>query len=114
MTLSMWRCGFKDIISGVAKGSIVGLVFFNAYLDDFFFFFCIRKVSADNFADDNILSSLARSVKMLLEILTAESKNAIKWFSDNKMIVNDDKLNSIIIQKSTHYVHFYLIFYFHY
>ena len=43
MTLSMWRCGFKDIISGVAKGSIVGLVFFNAYLDDFFFFFALEK-----------------------------------------------------------------------
>ena len=42
------------------KGSMVGPVFFNVYLD---FFVCIRKVSAYNFADDSILSSFAKSVK---------------------------------------------------
>ena len=29
-----------------------------------------------------------------------QSQNAIKWFSENKMIVNPDKFTSIIIQKS--------------
>ena len=28
-----------------------------------------------------------------------ESHNAIKWFSENKVIVNPDKFKSIIIQK---------------
>ena len=73
-----------------------GPVFFNVYLD---FFVCIRKVSAYNFTDDSILSSFAKSVKML-EILITESKNVIKWFSDNKIIVNDDKFKSISSQKS--------------
>ena len=36
---------------------------------------------------------------MLLEIPIAESKNAKKRFSDNKMIVNPDRFKSIIIQK---------------
>ena len=36
---------------------------------------------------------------MLLEIPIAESKNAKKRFSDNKMIVNLDRFKSIIIQK---------------
>ena len=45
-------------------------------------------------ADDNTLSSFAKSVTLLVEIL------AIKWFSENKMIVNPDKFKSIIIQKS--------------
>ena len=54
---------------------------------------------AHNFADDNIPSSFIRSVKLLLEILIAESENATEWFSDNKMIVNPDKFKSIIIQK---------------
>ena len=66
---------------------MVGPVFFNVYLD---FFVCIRRVDAYNFTDDSILSSFAKSVKMLLEIPITESKNAIKWFSDNKIIVNDD------------------------
>ena len=30
----------------------------------------------------------------------AEYQNAIKWFSENKMVVNLDKFKSIIIQKS--------------
>ena len=30
----------------------------------------------------------------------AESQNAIKWFFENKMIVNLDKFKSIVIQKS--------------
>lgn len=43
-------------------------------------------MSAHNFADDNILSSFARSVKMLLKILVAESENPIKLFSDNWLL----------------------------
>ena len=87
---------FKDIISGVSQGSIVGPMLFNAFLNDFFF--CIQKASVYNFADDNILSSFAKSVTLLLETLMAES-NAIKWFSENKMIVNPDKFKSIVIHK---------------
>ena len=80
---------FKYIISGVPQGSIVGPILFNAFLNDFFF--CIRKASVHNFADDNTLSSFAKSVTLLLEILMTESQNAIKCFSENKMIVNPDK-----------------------
>ena len=92
------RSDFKDIISGVPQGSIVGPMLFNAFLNDFFF--CIRKASVHNFADDDTLSSFAKSVTLLVEILMAESQNAIKWFSNNKIIVNPDKFKSIIIQKS--------------
>ena len=55
---------------------------FNAFLNDFFF--CIRKASLHTFADDNTLSSFAKSVTLLVEILMTESQNAIKWFSENK------------------------------
>ena len=34
-----------------------------------------------------------------MEISKAESGNVIKWFSDNKIIVNPDKFKSIISQK---------------
>ena len=77
---------FKDIISGVPQGSIVGSILFNAYLNDLFF--CIRKASAHKFADNNTPPSFVRSVKLLLKIQITEPKNAIKWFSDGKIIVN--------------------------
>ena len=90
---------FKDIISGVPKRSIISPMLFNAFLN--LFFFCIKKVVIHNFANDNTVSSFAKFVTLLVEILMTESQNAIKWFSENKMIVNPDKFESITIQKSS-------------
>ena len=43
---------FKENILGIPQSSIVGSILFNAlFLNDFFF--CVRKASAHNFADDN-------------------------------------------------------------
>ena len=64
------------------------------------FFFSTRKASVQNFADDNTLSSFAKSVTLLVEILINESQNAIRWFSENKMIVDPDKSKSITIQNN--------------
>ena len=88
---------FKDIILGFPQSSIVGPMLFNAIKNDFFF--CIRKASVHNFSDDNTLSSFAKSVTLLVEILMAEPQNAIKWFSENKMMVNPDKFKSILFKK---------------
>ena len=80
---------FNDMISGVPQGSIVGSILFNAYLN---LFFCIRKASAHKFADNNTPSSFVRSVKLLLKIQITEPKNAIKWFSDSKIIANPKQI----------------------
>ena len=58
-------------------------------------------MSVHNFADDSTLSSFAKPVTLLLEILLAESQNGIKWFSENKMIVTPDEFKSITIQKKS-------------
>ena len=47
---------FKDIISRVPQGSVIGPMLFNGFLDDFFF--CIRKASVHKFVDDNMLHHL--------------------------------------------------------
>ena len=86
--INNFRSDFKSIISRVPQGSIVRPILSNAFLNDFFF--CIRKASAHNFADDILLNCYY--IKLLLEILIAESKNAINF--------SDDKFKSIIIQKS--------------
>ena len=72
---------------------------FNAFLNDFFY--CIRKASAYNFPDRNTLSSFAKLVTLLVEIRTTEYQNAIKCFSENKMIVSPGKFESFVIPKSS-------------
>ena len=88
---------FDDIISGVPQGSIVGPILFNCFFNDFFYF--IKQATVHNFADDNTLSAFAYSIQELIKILESESEIAIKWFKDNKMIVNPDKFQAILIDK---------------
>ena len=93
--------GFKEIISGVPQGSIVGPILFNAFLNDFFH--DIENSSVHNFADNNTLSCFAKTVKDLINEVKEKSEVAINWFSSNEMIVNPDKFKSIILTKKKSY-----------
>ena len=88
---------FQTIKSGVPQVSIVGPILFNIFFNDCFFFLCI--VSVHNFADDDNLSSFARTVNNLVSILESETSCAIKCFRDNSLIVNPDKFQAILLDK---------------
>ena len=76
---------------------MVGSTLFNPFFDDFLWFILI--VSNHNFADDNSLSNIAKTVNNLKQTLKSECKLAIKWFHENKMIVNPDKFPAIVLDK---------------
>ena len=63
-------------------------------------FFMTENASVHNFADDNTLSCFAKTAKDLVNVLKEESEVPINWFSSNEMIVNPDKLKSIILTKN--------------
>ena len=85
---------FKILLSGLPQGSILGPILFNIFINDLLFF---TKLA--NFADDNTIYAAKRDLNELLRLLKKESEVAIKWFSDNNMIVNPKKYQASIINR---------------
>ena len=55
-----------------------------------------------NFADDGSLSAATKTVTELKNTLQSESEVIINWFKNNKMIVNPEKFQAIILDKQKH------------
>ena len=53
-----------------------------------------------NYADDNTLYVIAKSVDELVETLSSETKVAIEWFNQNDMQANPDKFQLIYFGKN--------------
>ena len=53
-------------------------------------------------SDDNSLSAAAKTVTKLKSTLQFESEVIINWFKNNKMIVNLEKFQAIILDKQKH------------
>ena len=88
---------FQNVILGAPQGSKVGPILFNFFFNDFFY--VIETANAHTFADDNTLTAFANNIQNLIHLLEFECSVAIKWFKDNKMIVNPGTFQAIILDK---------------
>ena len=63
-------------------------------------FSVILIASAHNYADENTLTNFGKTLEDLIKKLEHEYEVALTWFMNNKMIVNPNKFQAILLNKS--------------
>ena len=91
---SSWR----EILSGVPQGSVLGQLLFNIFINDLFF--CVKNSEICNYADDNLLTVADADLDKIIAKLETDIDILNTWFKNNDMLLNEDKCHFMIIEPS--------------
>ena len=85
---------YSNVESGVPKGSISGLLFFNIFICDLFF----DDINIDlaNYADHTTPYAYDLELDKVIESLEKNIDKLFHWFSDNFLKANPDKCHLLI------------------
>ena len=86
---------WKEIETGVPQGSIPGPLLFNIFLSDIFYF--INNGNLCNYADDNTLYSIGKSLNMVKENLKINFLIMQNCFYENYMVLNPAKCHYLVL-----------------
>ena len=75
-----------------------GTILFNIFLNDLLT--TLENSETYHFANDNTISSILKEKEALLTTLEKDSQKAVDWFRLNDIIVNPEKFQSMISQRS--------------
>ena len=80
-----------DTLTGIPKGSILGPLIFNIFINDLIMF--IEKSDIYNFADDNSLYKSSPSLSIVLNCLQHDITIVLNWFKVNSLKADPKNFN---------------------
>lgn len=78
--IGFWKNRNK-IITGISQGSVLGLLFFNIFINDLFLF--ENKSEICNYADDNTLYAANKNINHIINNLSNDFRTLTNWLCDN-------------------------------
>jgi len=92
--------GWQTVGRGVPQGSVLSPMFFNIFLNDLFYH--IKTVKIHAYADDERLYDSDVDPKALDRCIQHEVRIANRWYTENGMIVNQDKHHAMVLGTTDH------------
>ena len=86
---------FLSISMGVPQGSILGPILFNIFLNDLLL--STREAELCNFADDNTLFAIAKTLAEVILKLNIEIQDILHWFKINGLVANPGKFQVMFL-----------------
>ena len=88
---------YLEILRGVSRGSILGLILFNISINDLIFF--IQEIEVCNFADDTTIYSCSLNYKEAAHKLSNDTYIVLNWRKVNSMVANPGKFQMLLGSK---------------